>query len=67
MTEASSSWARLTMLIDCLSKGVLTLLTFPDGLRLSLPSKVKVLPFYSFEFYYFGFCLKSCLFGMVEV
>jgi hypothetical protein len=31
------------------------------GLRLSLPSKVKVSPFYFFESYYLGFCPKSCL------
>ena len=45
----------------CLSKGVLTPWTSLGGLRLSLPSKVKVSPFYFFESYYLGFCPKSCL------
>jgi hypothetical protein len=52
---------RLYMLMHCLFEGVWTLWSALDGLRLSLPSKVKMSTLNSSEFFLLRFCPKTCL------
>ena len=55
------------LLVDCLSKGVQTPQPFLDGLRLILPSKVKVPPPFTSMSHTTQVLPKELSFGMVEV